>query len=233
MARETVFVDAVTASTGLGVGSLTVTVVPGFPDSMNRVHVISIASTDTGGADNTVSGVTVGGAAATRLHQLTNTSNLEVWAYRNPPKGSHDVVVTFAASAVNCRVAVYELEGVDPTGATVYKLADTATGTAASDQRALTGIQGATSFLIQASSLWLATLTTSATPTAPFVSDDNVIAGASPFRVRGSASSCSGQAGPNLTPKYTYGASRAFAHAAYEFAGEPFFPQASMVGAGF
>lgn len=234
MAREQVFVDALSGATGAGVGSVTVTVTPAYPDSMNRVHVIAVSLVDQLDGDYGIASVTVGGVAATLLHSLSAVVvNLAVYAFRFPPKAAHNVVVTFNVSTVNARVYVYELEGVDPTLSTIYKLADTAVGTAASDQRALTGIQGVTSVLIQANALWLSTLTTTATPTSPFASDDSTVAGSSPTRVRGSSSSCSNQAGPNVTPKYTYATSRAFRHAAYEFAGEPLFPLASLCGMGF
>ena len=230
--RELVWVDGVwTAGVNAG-ASMQVTVTPAWPDSVNRAHLIVVFGMDTLTTDNSPASVTVGGVAATQLIAKDSLSSVYLYLFKQPPKAAHNVVVTFVESLVNGFLFIAELEGCDPTVAGLVAQVVGAVGTATSSTLSLPSVQDG-GYLLQAVTLWLATLTTTATPVSPFSSQSTGITGSSPYRSRVAVSDVQQPAAGNFSPQYNFAASKPFAHAAVEVRGEPMFPMAASMGYGF
>lgn len=218
-----------------GGAPLTVSVTPSFPHSADRFYLIVVAALDTLGFDSSITGVTVGGVAATLLHTLNDSAGntLGIYKFVGPPKATHNVVASFVSSTVNAYMTVNCFEEIDPIdgiGAT-----DTATGTTgASDSRTLTSADLATSLCLQAASLFGGTTNVTVTPVSPFSNTGTAQVGASPVRFRSGASVADKPGGASVTARYNFSTNpKPWMHAAYEVKAARILPQACLMGCGF
>lgn len=236
VAREPAFyIESFTGSVSNG-ASVTVSVTPSFPHSADRLHVIVVSSCDTLGVDSSIASVTVDGVAAVLLHTLNDTSGNTLGIYKGvqPPKGTHNVVVTFVQATVNAFVSVNCFEEIDPIDG--IGVSDTATGTTgASDSRTLTSSEWATSLAIQAASLFGGTTNTTVTAVSPFTNVGSGQVGSSPVRLRSGASAVgTPPGGASVTARYNFSTNpKPWTHAAYELKPARILPQACLMGTGF
>lgn len=84
----------------------------------NRYIIVSILSRKAGAA-TTLTGVTIGGVAATIVRQQaftdTNTNVAAIVVANVPTGATGDIVVTFADAMVRCMIGVYRATGINPT----------------------------------------------------------------------------------------------------------------------
>jgi hypothetical protein len=95
----------------------------------DRVIVVAIGGR--AGANNTVTGVTVGGIAATEAIQTVVSGNTSALYYAAVPSGvTADVVATFSAGMVRAGIALWRLTGFGSVSATSVGTGSTITGDA-------------------------------------------------------------------------------------------------------
>ena len=233
--RELAFYVESFAATVTNSNPCTVSVVPTFPASCDRFHVITIGSCDPLGIDSTIASVTVGGQAATLVQTEPESSGntLAVYVYKQPPAGSHNVVVTFNAN-VNARVAVHSFEQIDPLDG-VGALDHAAGTTGASDTRTLTSSDWATSLALQVAGLFGGVTNVTVTPVSPFSNVDTQQVGSSPVRYRLGASVVgTSPGGASVSARYNFSTNpKPWSHIALEVKAARILPQCATMGMGF
>lgn len=234
IAREPAFfVESFTGSTSNS-NPLTVAVTPSFPDSCDRLHAIVIGSCDPLGIDSSIASVTVGGQAATLVQVQPETSGntLALYVYKQPPRGTHNVVVTFnqnvnAFCVVNCFEEIDPHDGIGVVDGTVGT-------TGASDSRTLTSSDWLTSLGIQCAGLFGGVTNVSLTAVSPFSNTGTGQVGASPVRYRIAASVCTPPGGASVTARYNFSTNpKPWSHIALEVKAARLLPLAAMNGMGY
>lgn len=236
VARETAFfIESFSGSIASG-NVCTVPCTPSFPDSADRAHVIVVGTQDTAGFDSSIASVTVAGVAATlvKLQGLTSGALLAVYKFVQPPRGTHNVVVTLVEPNNSAFVVVNSYEQMDPQD--MEGALDFAVGTTgASDTRTLTSSELATSYALQAVGLYGGATNTTVTPVAPFSNTGSAQVGLSPFRFRVGASSLAVPAGgASVSARYNFSTNpKPWAHIAVELKAARLLPLGASMGMGF
>lgn len=236
IARENQFyVESFAGSITVG-NTLTIPCAPTFPDSCDRAHFIVVGSSDPTAVDSSITSVTVGGQAATRVSTQTTSSGaiLELWVYMQPPRATHNVVVQFGAVNANAYAVVNSFEQVDPLdGAGVLDATSGTTG--AFDERTLTSGDLATSLALQAGLLFGGATNVSLTAVAPFSNSGTAQVGASPNRTRVAASVVgTAPGGASVAARYNFSTNpKPWAHIALEVKAARLLPLAAQMGVGF
>lgn len=233
MAREQAQWGDLNSASALNAASITVTITPDttWADRVNRWTIIGIGNYDTTATDNSIVSVTVGGVAATQIDFANGSIQYSFWRFKNPPKTSYNVVVTFTATTTNGRMQVIEVSAVDPLVPIGLTAKVVAIGT--HPTVTLNPTQGVTSYVLSGIAVLNSSTTTACTVDAPFATWDAVAVGSSPNRTRFQIADDVGDAATNLTPGYTIAASKPHSMMAVEVMGETLFPQCSLVGMGF
>lgn len=225
------FYVTTTIGTSTSGNTCTVAVTPAFPDSCDRMLVIAIGCTDALNIDNTIASVQVGGVSATLAKYKGGVSDVSLYYFPQPPRGTHNVVVTFNAANVIAVVIVNELEQMDPTDA----LGQTASnqGTAANDTLTLTTSDLDTSLCLQAIAAFGGGTNITVTPVSPYSNTGTTQVGATPNRTRVGCSAATRPGGASVSTRYNISTSKPFAHVAAEFRAARLLPLGSMMGMGF
>ncbi len=228
------FVESFTGSV-TGANPLTVACTPSFPDSCDRLHAIVVGSCDPLGIDSTIASVTVGGQAATLVQTENDSSGntLALYVYKQPPKGAHNVVVTFNNN-VNAYCVVNSFEQIDPgDGVGVMDHAHGTTG--ASDSRTLTSGDWLKSLGVQCGALFGGVTNVTVTAVSPFSNSGTAQVGASPVRYRvGSSIIGTSPGGASVTARYNFSTNpKPWSHIALELKAAKLLPQCASMDMGF
>lgn len=229
MAREQMWVDDIAGSGSISaLTTKTLTIVPAFPHQPGRQLLILLAWLDIAGSGAPIDTLTVGGLPATLVCGIDNgDTSAAIYRFDNPPTSSYNIVATWAAT-VNGGMYAYQLEQNDMSAPIKNSGTNSGTGTTSSIALGTVEVEELAFSVFAMSNT---NTTTTCGTTAPFNVDQNVNAGASPFRCRAIASNAPGT-GASVTATHTPTLSKKFAHAACVMQAANILPLRGQMGAG-